>query len=69
MDRQISTLDEGERQRLFVEVQKIFAEHLPIVYFAAPKIFAAASSRVTNLAPAVLRPQLLWSADTISVKH
>ncbi len=69
MDRQISTLDEGERRRLFVEVQKIFAEHLPIVHFAAPKIFAAASSRVTNLAPAVLRPQLLWSADTIAVKH
>jgi peptide/nickel transport system substrate-binding protein len=69
MARQTSALDERERKRLFDEVQRIFAEHLPIVHFAAPRIFVAASSRVTNLTPAVQRPQLLWSADTIAVRH
>ena len=46
MVRQIAALDEAERKRLFDEVQEIFAEHLPMVYFAAPRIFVAASSRV-----------------------
>ena len=69
MARQISTLDEAERQRLFVEVQKIFAEHLPILNFAAPTIFAATSSRVANLTPSVVRPQFLWAADTIAIKR
>ncbi len=67
--RQTSTLDEAERKRLFVEVQKIFAEHAPILYFASPNIFAAASARATNLTPAPIRPQFLWSADTIAIKH
>jgi hypothetical protein len=40
-----------------------------MVHFAAPRVFVATSSRVTNLTPAVSRPQLLWSADTIAVKH
>jgi peptide/nickel transport system substrate-binding protein len=69
MARQASSLDEGERRRLFIEVQKIFAAHAPMLYFAAPRIFVAASSRVGNLAPAVSRPQLLWAADSIAVKH
>jgi hypothetical protein len=48
-------------------VQKIFAEHLPAIYFVAPHIFAAASTRVTNVTPVALRPQLLWSPDTVAV--
>jgi peptide/nickel transport system substrate-binding protein len=69
MARQSASLDDGERRRLFVEVQKIFAAHAPMVYFAAPRIYVAASARVTNLTPAVSPPQLLWAADTIAVKH
>ena len=68
MRRQMASPDEGERKRLFDEVQKIFAEHLPIVHFVAPRIFVAASVRATNLTPALLRPQLLWSPDTIAVR-
>lgn len=68
MARQVATLDEAERKRLFDEVQRIFAEHLPIVHFVAPKIFVAASSRTMNLTPAATRPQFLWAADTIAVK-
>ena len=56
MARQIASPDEAERKRLFDEVQKIFAEHLPIVYFVAPRIYVAASARVTNLTPAVSAP-------------
>ena len=45
MARQIAAADLAERKRLYDEVQKIFAEHAPIVYFAAPRIYVAASSR------------------------
>ncbi len=69
MARQIASPDEAERKRLFDEVQRIFAEHLPVIYFVAPRVYVAASARVTNLMPAVSRPQLLWAADTIAVKQ
>lgn len=68
MARQVSTTDFEERRRLFNEVQQIFAEHLPILNFAAPRLFMGVSKRVGNLSPAPTRPQLLWSADTITVQ-
>ncbi len=61
MAKQIAATDEGERKRLFDQVQRVFAEHLPVVHFVAPKIFVAASSRATNLTPAITRPQFLWA--------
>ncbi len=67
MRRQTSTLDETERQRVFADAQRLFSEHLPMIYFAVPRVFVAASTRMTNLTPALSRPQLLWAADTISV--
>ena len=69
MAKQTATFDEAERKKIFDEVQKIFAEHLPVMNFAAPRIFVPASSRVTGLKPALLRPQLLWSPDTLAVKQ
>jgi peptide/nickel transport system substrate-binding protein len=69
MRRQTTALDEAERRRLFLDVQGLFAAHLPMVHFAAPRVFVAVSPRVTNLTPAVSRPQLLWAADTIAIKH
>jgi peptide/nickel transport system substrate-binding protein len=68
MARQASALDESERKRLFNEVQRLFAENLPILYFAAPRVYIGASARLTNLQPALTRPPLLWSADTLGVK-
>lgn len=67
--KQMTSLDEGERRRVFNEIQKIFAEHEPVLYFGAPRIYVAFSSRVSNVTPAVSRPQLLWSPDTIAVVH
>ena len=69
MAKNITSLDEGERRAAFIAAQTIFAAHAPVVYFAAPRIYVAAAARVKNLTPSVLRPQLLWSADTIAVAH
>jgi peptide/nickel transport system substrate-binding protein len=67
MSKQTAASDERERKRLFDEVQRIFVEHEPILYFAAPRVYVAVSSRVTNLRPALIRPQLLWAAETLAV--
>ena len=69
MARQTASSDMAERKKLFDDVQRIFAEHLPMVYFVAPKVILAVSSRMTNLTPAVIRPNILWSADTVAVIH
>ena len=65
--KQTSATDADERRRLFAEVQRVFGEQVPVLYFAAPRLYMGVSTRTVNLAPSVLRPQLLWSADTIAV--
>ena len=67
MARQASTIDLAERKRLFGEVQRIFADQLPILYFAAPRVYVVTNARVLNATPALLRPMVLWSADTLAV--
>lgn len=67
MARQAATSDDAERRQLFAEVQRIFGEHVPALYFVAPRLYMGVSTRTLNLTPSVLRPQLLWAADTIAV--
>jgi peptide/nickel transport system substrate-binding protein len=69
MTRQISSADMAERKRLFDEVQRIFAEHQPVLYFAAPRFFVAVSSRVVNVTPAIYLSPVLWAPDTLAVVH
>jgi peptide/nickel transport system substrate-binding protein len=68
MARQAATTDQAERRRLFAEVQRVFGEQVPGLYFAAPRLYMGVSARTTNLSPTVLRPQLLWAADSIAVR-
>jgi peptide/nickel transport system substrate-binding protein len=67
MARQAAATDPAERRRIFADVQRLFGEQVPALYFAAPRLYMGVSARTTNLSPSVLRPQLLWSADTIAV--
>ncbi len=57
------------RQRLFWQAQKLLADHLPVIYFAVPRVFVATSSRVTGAIPAPVRPPLLWAPDTLAIKQ
>jgi len=59
--------DYAERKRQFDEVQRILIEHEPMIYFVAPRIFVATSTRVGNVMPSVRWPQVLWSPDTLTV--
>lgn len=67
MLRQASAVDPAERRRLFAEVQRIFLQHNPALFFAAPRVFVATSPRVIAAPPARQRPQLLWNAESLAV--
>ena len=67
MQKVMSGTDQAERKQFFDQVQKIFAENLPVIYFVAPRMYMGVSSRVGSMSPTILRPQLLWSADTLTI--
>lgn len=68
MHQMMSSVALAERKRLFDQVQNIFAENLPAIYFVAPRMYMGVSARVGSMSPTILRPQLLWAADTITVR-
>jgi peptide/nickel transport system substrate-binding protein len=68
MRRHVASVDLAERQRLFAEVQRIFVEHNPALFFTAPHVYVASSLRVAEVTPAIQRPQLLWNAETLMLQ-
>ncbi len=69
MLEQAATLDPDRRRQQFNLVQRIFAENLPVLYFAAPRMYYAHSPRLQGVVPSVLRPPVLWNADSLSVTN
>ncbi len=69
MRKQAAAPELADRQRLFAEVQRIMADELPAIFFVAPHVTLAVSSRVANPTPAPQLPQLLWSADTLASRE
>ena len=67
MREQAGTIDMGKRRAVFEQVQKIVAENLPLIHFAAPRLYAAHSTRVKGAVASVTRPHLLWNVDMLSV--
>jgi len=67
MRQQSTTTDDNERRRLFKEAQLVLVDHMPCVYFAAPKATIAMSARLAGAMPSVLIPPVLWNAEVLSV--
>jgi peptide/nickel transport system substrate-binding protein len=65
MRLQASTSDESRRRAAFDKVQQIVSDEAPVLYLVQKNALVAASCEVKNLAPSVLRPQLLWNADSL----
>lgn len=68
LHQQSVTFDMQERKQIFNQVQRIFAENLPMLFFAAPRVYLAASTRITHMTPMVQTPQVLWNPEAIAVK-
>ena len=45
----------------------MLAEHLPILYFAAPRVTVASSARLRGSMPSVMPPPILWNAEVLSI--
>jgi peptide/nickel transport system substrate-binding protein len=67
MRRESTTLDHAQARQLFDQVQQIMAEHLPVIYLAAPTVTVAMSARVHGATPSVLPPSVLWNAEAVWV--
>ena len=67
MLEQASSLAPDRRKQQFTLVQRILADNLPVLYFAAPRMYYAHSPRLRGVSPSVLRPPVLWNADSLSV--
>lgn len=67
MTEQARTTDPDRRKALFNDVQRIFAENLPVLHFAAPRLYYGHSTRLRGVVPSIVRPQVLWNADSLSV--
>jgi len=68
MKQNIATADQGRRKEQFKQVQRIFSDNLPVLYFVAPRMYYAYNVRVEGVKPSVLRPVALWNADMLSVR-
>ena len=66
MREQTTAADLARRQNAFKEVQQVFADELPSIYFVAPRVTIAPTPRVLNPVAAPLAPHLLWNADTLA---
>jgi peptide/nickel transport system substrate-binding protein len=67
MHQQMEDPDLAARQRHMTEIQRILGEELPAIFFVAPKVTIAVSTRLGNATPALQIPQLLWNADSLTV--
>ena len=61
--------DQDERRRSFHEVQRLFAEHLPAIYFAAPRVVLATSASLEGVQPSLLQPHVLWQPELLRIKR
>ena len=69
MLEQASSIDPERRKMQFEAVQRIMAENLPVLHFAAPRMYYAHSARLQGVVPSVQRPPVLWNADSLSVSQ
>jgi peptide/nickel transport system substrate-binding protein len=67
MREQAATLDPERRRELFNDAQRVLAENVPVLYFVAPRLYFGHSTRTMGVVPSVMRPPILWNADSLSV--
>ena len=64
--RLVQTLDPAARMKTFVQMQEIWARHIPAIPTMAPNILSGWNNAVGNLRPSILVPYLLWNAAELT---
>lgn len=67
LERQLSTLKQPDRKRLYDRVQEILAEQLPVICLASPNVLVGARNTVANFKPATLDPHTLWNSEELFI--
>ena len=67
MREQASALDPRKRKAAFDRVQEIAWEQEPFIYLVNRNALSAVSPNAHNVHPVVLRPQVYWNIDEISI--
>jgi peptide/nickel transport system substrate-binding protein len=67
MREQAATLDSAKRKHDVDRVQEIVWEQQPFIYLVNKNVLSAVSSNLHNVHPAVLRPQVYWNVDQLSL--
>ena len=67
MLKNASSFDRIERLQAFVDVQRIYSQHVPAIFFGVPHIRVYTTTRVVNATPSILRPHVLWNAENLVV--
>jgi peptide/nickel transport system substrate-binding protein len=67
MHAQASTLDDNQRKKYFDQVQQIAWEQEPFIYLVNRDALSAVSLLVQNVHPSVLRPQVYWNIEQLSL--
>jgi peptide/nickel transport system substrate-binding protein len=67
MRAQASTLDPKKRKEDFDKVQEIAWQQEPFIYLVNKNALSAVSPAVRNAHPVVLRPQVYWNIDQLSL--
>lgn len=58
----------AERKRLYSQVQRLVARHLPIIPLVSPNVIAAARNSIGNFQPVVLDHNTLWNVDRLYLR-
>jgi peptide/nickel transport system substrate-binding protein len=69
MHEQASTLDLKKRKQAVDRVQEIVWQQEPFIYLVNKNAMSAVSTRVHNAHPVVLRPQVYWNIDELTVDN
>jgi len=67
MREQATSLDPKKRKAAFDRVQEIAWEQEPFIYLVNRNALSAVSPNARNVHPVVLRPQVYWNIDEISI--
>ncbi len=67
MRLQASSLNQIKRKEYFDQVQKIVWEQEPFIYLVNRNALSLVSPSLRNVRPSVLRPQVYWNIDEISL--
>lgn len=67
MHEQASALDPQKRKRAVDRVQQIVWEQEPFIYLVNKHALSAVSTNLHNVHPAVLRPQVYWNIDQLTL--